>query len=215
MVARIPFPDQDSLEVIARLADERRNYRAFYDQIKPDWLRTSADYITSGGCPMTIIPLNLRDYTASAEEAEARKESLLNLYAPTETQFQYALLASLRRDHGLIFCPCCGAHSVPGTLDHYLPKTSFPEFAVLLANLTPMCNACQEDKGANYLTEEGNRKFIHSYFDDIDFNLYKIRFQGNLCKPKFIFEFEEGIPAHLETLVKDHIGGGEYQEAFH
>jgi hypothetical protein len=214
MVARIPFPDQDSLEVIARLADERRNYRAFYDQIKPDWLRTSAAYITSGGCPLTITPLNLRDYTASAEEAEARKESLLNLYAPTETQFQYALLASLRRDHGLIFCPCCGAHSVPGTLDHYLPKTSFPEFAVLLANLTPMCNACQEDKGANYLTEEGNRKFIHSYFDDIDFNLYKIRFQGNLCKPKFIFEFEEGIPAHLETLVKDHIGGVNIKKRF-
>ncbi|MCE0912568.1 MULTISPECIES: hypothetical protein [Pseudomonas] len=207
MVAKIQFPEHDSVEVIARLADERRSYRAFYDKFKPDWLLASKAYIDHSGCPLRVTPLNLMDYTGSEEEAKARKESLLNLYTPKETQFQYELLASLRRNHGLIFCPCCGSHSVPGTLDHYLPKTSFPEFAVLLANLTPMCNACQEDKGASYLTEEGNRKFIHSYFDDINFSLYKINFEGDLSKPEFVFEFESDLPIDYAALVKEHVKG--------
>lgn len=207
MVAKIQFPEYDSIEVIARLADERHKYRAFYDKLKPDWLLASKAYIENSACPLTITPLNLMDYTESKEEAEARKKSLLNLYAAKETQFHYALLASLRRDHGLIFCPCCGSHSVPGTLDHYLPKTSFPEFAVLLANLTPMCNACQEEKGASYLTEDGNRRFIHSYFDEIDFSLYKIRFEGDFSKPEFVFEFESNLPVDFESLVKEHVEG--------
>ncbi|MBD8753824.1 hypothetical protein [Pseudomonas coleopterorum] len=214
MVARIPIPNTDSLAVISRLADERRSYKDFYNLLKPDWLLVSEIYISSGGCPMTASPLNLRNYTSSQEEADARKVSLVNLYSPEETQFQYSLLSSLRRDHGLIFCPCCGSHTVPGTLDHYLPKTSFPEFAVLLANLTPMCSTCQEEKGTSYLTEGGSKKFIHSYFDNIDFSFYKVKFEGDFSSPTFVFEFEEDIPLAFVSLVKEHASGVNIQKRF-
>jgi hypothetical protein len=59
MVAKIQFPEHDSIEVIARLADERHKYRAFYDKLKPDWLLASKAYIENSGCPLRITPLNL------------------------------------------------------------------------------------------------------------------------------------------------------------
>lgn len=205
MVAKINLPEIDSVQIISRISDERTKHREFYDRIKPAWVAGAQLYIENKGCPITLIPLNLRDYTNDDEEAAARKCSLINLYSPSENQFQYEILSTLRRDHQLIFCPSCGAHTVPGTLDHYLPKTSFPEFAVLIANLTPMCNACQEAKGASYLTEENKKRFIHSYYDPIDFPIYKLEISGNLNKPKFKFEFEEEIPDDLLELVKEHV----------
>lgn len=207
MVAKIPFPEYDSVAIISRLADERTRYREFYERIKPAWVTSSQAYVANGGCPIAIVPINLRGFTDSDEEAAARKDSLINLYAPTEMQFQYEILSSLRRDHQLIFCPSCGGHAVPGTLDHYLPKTKFPEFAVLVANLTPMCNACQEAKGAEFLTETNQKKFIHSYYDQIDFPIYTVKIEGDYKEPEFEFEFEEGIPPQLEGLVRAHVDG--------
>jgi len=214
MVAKIPFPEYDSLQVISRLADERVRYRGFYERIRTTWITSAQAYVAGGGCPTTIAPINLRDYTDSEEEAAARKDSLINLYSPTEVQFQYEILSSLRRDHQLIFCPSCGGHTVPGTLDHYLPKTVFPEFAVLIANLTPMCNACQEAKGAEYLTEGNQKKFIHGYYDEINFPIYKVKIEGDYKKPQFEFEFEDGIPPEFEGLVKEHVLGVNVRSRF-
>jgi len=63
-------------------------------------------------------------------------------------------------------CPFCGVGTV-NTLDHYLPKTRFPVFAVTPNNLVPACQWCQKAKGEYYAEEEG-RQLLHPYFDKID-----------------------------------------------
>lgn len=62
------------------------------------------------------------------------------------------------------WCPYCTLVQVQ-TLDHYLPKEDFPEFAVLTKNLVPSCRDCNTS-GKKY-EEDGRRALIHPYFDDI------------------------------------------------
>lgn len=206
MVAKIPTPEIDSIEIIRRLIDERVWYREFYQSIRGDWLSQTEHYLDVAGNPELMEPLDLRNYTSNEEEAKARKTSMINLYSPSEEQFQYALLSALRRDHGLLFCPSCGGAGVPGTLDHYLPKTVFPEFSVLLANLTPMCIDCQEAKGADYLTNDNQRKFLHGYFDDVNSPIYRVTISGDFETPEFSIEYES-VPHKYKALVVEHVEG--------
>ena len=62
-------------------------------------------------------------------------------------------------------CPYCGELVVPVTLDHFLPKEAFPEYALLSANLVPICTPCNTAKGEVVVDRSGNRLFSHPYFD--------------------------------------------------
>jgi hypothetical protein len=61
-------------------------------------------------------------------------------------------------------CPLCAQRDV-GTLDHYLPKTSFPEFAVLPLNLVPCCFDCNHAKH-EHVPAAASEQMFHPYFDD-------------------------------------------------
>ncbi len=62
-------------------------------------------------------------------------------------------------------CPyCAGLSSDVDTLDHYLPKSSYPRFSVLPANLIPACSACNKKMLASSSAFEGEQ-FIHPYSD--------------------------------------------------
>lgn len=214
MVAKILPPTEDSLGLIARLADERIRHRDFYDRFREDWLRSAELYIENRGDPAKIFPIQLLNFTTSDAESNDRKSSLINLYSAKENQFHYSILASLRRDHKLIICPSCGGHVVPGTLDHYLPKTEFPEFAVLLLNLTPMCNACQESKGATYLTAGNTKKYLHSYFDEVTLPIYSVEFSGSLRTPEFLITYNDLLPVEIASVVRDHLAGTKVEDRF-
>lgn len=61
-------------------------------------------------------------------------------------------------------CPLC-AHRDVASLDHYLPKENYPEFAVLPVNLVPCCSGCNAEKRAFIPNAEAEQLF-HPYFDD-------------------------------------------------
>ncbi|MBZ5612831.1 MAG: hypothetical protein LAO23_02390 [Acidobacteriia bacterium] len=61
-------------------------------------------------------------------------------------------------------CPLCAQRDV-GTLDHYLPRASFPEFAVLPVNLVPCCFDCNHAKREHTPAAFAEQMF-HPYFDD-------------------------------------------------
>ena len=62
----------------------------------------------------------------------------------------------------LKYCPLCGITSV-ATHDHYMPASLFPEFAVHPLNLVPCCFMCNSTKGDDWLDEDGNRLYMHTY----------------------------------------------------
>lgn len=66
--------------------------------------------------------------------------------------------------HGI--CPLCSQRVVK-TIDHYLPKASYPKLSVSLINLIPCCSDCNRSKSSSYpsLPEEA---ILHPYYDDIE-----------------------------------------------
>jgi 5-methylcytosine-specific restriction endonuclease McrA len=64
-------------------------------------------------------------------------------------------------------CPFCGLGHA-STLDHYLPKTKYPQLSVLPLNLVPCCKDCNTGKSTkNALVVE--EQCLHPYFDHQSF----------------------------------------------
>lgn len=61
-------------------------------------------------------------------------------------------------------CPYCGQQIVK-TLDHYLPKTLYPTFAITPYNLVPSCDACNKIKMTESF-DSYEQQTIHPYYDD-------------------------------------------------
>lgn len=62
-------------------------------------------------------------------------------------------------------CPMCGSlHS--GTLDHLLPKKTFPEFAIFGLNLVPACK-CNGLRSTSLIGPNPGERILHPYFDDV------------------------------------------------
>jgi len=75
-----------------------------------------------------------------------------------------AVYESIRAGSFLQRCPLCAQRDVQ-TLDHYLPKSEFPEFAVLPINLIPSCFECNKAK-SSYVASQQPELLFHPYFDD-------------------------------------------------
>jgi hypothetical protein len=63
-------------------------------------------------------------------------------------------------------CPLCGKRTV-STLDHYLPKTQYPTYAITPFNLVAACSDCNKAKSDKVITSR-EEETIHPYYDDFD-----------------------------------------------
>lgn len=68
-------------------------------------------------------------------------------------------------------CPLCGQGRV-STLDHHLPKKSFPGFAVTPANLIPACRDCNLGGKKGFVAASAAEETFHPYFDDFGTELW-------------------------------------------
>ena len=60
-------------------------------------------------------------------------------------------------------CPLCGVGNV-AHCDHHLPKSRYPDLAILPSNLVPACHFCNDKKRAKYPSIAGQQTF-QPYFD--------------------------------------------------
>lgn len=160
MVARLPCPaTDDDLYIDSLVAQGQIGAdAAFFLKIKSDWKLRAQAYLNSHGDPCLLLPW---------PEIAAQGKTLENLYSsrPPVNSVQKPVLDSLRTKE-LQFCPACGEDGTPNTLDHYLPKSKYPEFSVISRNLFPMCDICQGRKLSKTVNEANQRFFLHPYFDD-------------------------------------------------
>lgn len=159
MVMSLPKPGICSVQLVDDVVEERQNGRhaAFFTEVAAEWKIRVEEFIEYGGSPVIVT---------TWPAIEGMQGRFLNLYlSPQEGSVQGVMLAGLRADHDLIICPACGEAGRPNTLDHYLPKSAYPHFAVTPVNLFPMCDACQRAKGAKIGNAQCPRFFLHPYFD--------------------------------------------------
>jgi len=70
------------------------------------------------------------------------------------------MIASLPPAHADL-CPYCSLDTSPD-LDHFLPKSRFPEFSLHARNLVPICTSCNRKKQNAFKTKVGgDRLFLH------------------------------------------------------
>ena len=62
------------------------------------------------------------------------------------------------------FCPLCEVNLV-NTMDHFIPQTGYPLFAVHPRNLIPSCGLCNGHKSDTITDATGKRKFWNAYLD--------------------------------------------------
>ena len=231
MVASLPMPEEDSLTVFDRVYAERTRLTAFYTAIHDDWRSQVELYIEHRGDPRQVQPLNIASYVeqdlfdryeaqqqsrgGNTHPVEQRKKTLINLYEADRGKEPYAVLHEMRKENGLLFCPSCGEDGSPGTLDHYLPKDIYPELSIVVANLTPMCPECQREKGTRYINDDGEKIYIHPYFDRIDRPILELEIIGPFEAPQdFILRPVEGEDEVIVGLVGRHIEGINLYERF-
>lgn len=158
MVVRLPRPNADQDAFIDQVVAQRQGggNAAFFTGIKANWKLRVQSYRDHGGDPAVIRPMTA--FTGYAGRFQ-------NLYLnPSEHSVQRPVLQALRlRTHQ--FCPACGEDGTPNTLDHYLPKQTYPEFSITAWNLFPMCDICQGEKGTKTVNAANERLFLHPYFD--------------------------------------------------
>ncbi|MDR6869561.1 5-methylcytosine-specific restriction endonuclease McrA [Bosea sp. BE125] len=98
--------------------------------------------------------------------AHLRKSDLMRLY----TQYFVPKDKAARRIYEDIKvtangkCPLCGGVGHVRTLDHYLPKSNFPLYSVMPANLIPCCRDCNSEK-LNAFAGAMKDQTLHPYFD--------------------------------------------------
>lgn len=73
-----------------------------------------------------------------------------------------------RNGHRLKDCPYCGLPLKPLTLDHFIPKSTWPDYAIYPNNLVPQCRRCAPIKGNKYFCDkEKICYFISPIYSDL------------------------------------------------
>lgn len=170
---RVECPTYTNDEILSCIQSNMRNFsRVSSTEIfKLVWvLYNTYDYLGSINNLDSLMPLNISD-----EE----KAIWINLY----TDHLSRRNKPARRYYSEIMscaslCPLCQLESV-SELDHYLPKSIFPEFSIYHKNLVPICHTCNNLKGTN-----NDIIFPHLYYEDIDgeelLKVYRVSRNGKI-----------------------------------
>lgn len=116
-------------------------------------------------------------------------EGVVNSTSSPRAVYDQILVAAQGR------CPYCADIGTARTLDHYLPKSRFPQFSVHPHNLVPACRDCNTDAGAGF-PEMEDLQPIHPYLDrECFFSERWIRAEVIRCDPIGVMFFAKP-PAH-------------------
>ena len=141
-----------------------------------------------------------------ARLTDEQKDALLHSYN-VET-IPMAQLRSSILDRPLVArCPFCSIGE-SSSIDHYLPKEQYPEFAVFPANLLPCCVPCNTRK-LDRVVENGTdvRLFLHPYFDDIPHAQFLTARVGLTCDAlalSFGVAQPAGMPRRTFNRIRSH-----------
>lgn len=159
MPTKLELPQINDVALLPTFVLERQNGNnaLYFTNYQLDWNNRYNEYITNQGNPE-----NINISTVSQDD----KGKFINLYLSKPNSIKSEIDEPLN-NHNLSFCPFCSEAGRPNTLDHFLPKDSYPEFSILSKNLVPACDYCQKRnvKGTKVFNHNNKRLFLHPYYD--------------------------------------------------
>lgn len=202
-------PNVDDIEELRLIADNKR--LGSYPYLMNEYIRFRDqynNYITHGGDPWNIAPLPIDQHF---------KDKLINHYEVTPNG-RLEFIDEFRRKLSPVVCIMCGGFG-NGTLDHYLPKSLYPEYSFFSKNLIPSCN-CNSLRGTSVKGAASPGRAIHPYFDNfLDERLYQSQFKGVFETPTISIEIiNSGHPRidilqfHLEEVITNDATQGWFEK---
>lgn len=121
-----------------------------------------------------------------------------NIYSNYELTYKKRTLFSIRfgLSNHVYHCPYCGI-SEPGSLDHYMNKSTYKALALCRLNLVPMCTTCNGSKSKGPYTD-----FFNPYYfvnPDEEFFICNISFRENDIV--YNFSIKAGVFDDQQTLA--------------
>lgn len=160
------------------------------------WLAVWKEYLKKKA-NVTEIPANRNPWATI-------NDPLKKLYPGNKGQVQEKYIKSLRnrfRKDTYLLCPYCG-RAFFEELDHYLPKTSYPEFSVLSKNLVPSCGDCNGLKGSKAPNGK-DEFFLHPYYDvGLSDQLLYFEVLPPYDTPKIRLKISSGLPTKLKSRLE-------------
>lgn len=78
-----------------------------------------------------------------------------------------------------LICPLCGISNCK-ELDHFAPRSKFPEYSCHYHNLIPLCHECNNTKGDEWLNKVGEQIYFNAFYDtDLPEDVFKCIIVGN------------------------------------
>ncbi len=134
---------------------------------------------------------------------EEEKKALVYLYNsnPKIVRNLKDEIKKTQKEHLRQICPSCGI--LPAlTVDHYVPKDSYPDFSIYSSNLIWTCGTCNGKK-LEYWKEATYRGIINFYIDDIpSFNFLGCKVTSNNGVLKADYFIKEDKLTNYPNIVK-------------
>ncbi|NUY01697.1 HNH endonuclease [Paraburkholderia youngii] len=164
---KIDPPRSRNSKTLSTFDTERPELVPIKDAIR----RSYADYRKHAGSPSVISPLT--------QVTNSQKEQLLGLYRTTYQYLKgdkYSLnwIYELRNGDDTSYCPMCGNVGYEA-IEHYLPESHYPEFALLSFNLIPTCTSCNTKRGNTANAPGVALSLLHPYFEGSQLNAPIVR----------------------------------------
>lgn len=162
-------PYQRSLQQL-RYYSEGRN-QAGQDRLvrlRPAMMAAYQVYISASGNP-EHYPADRHPRSPSGQNNDTDGDFLYACYRSGHGPDRLIIESATKANLG--YCPYCALkfpkkpHHKAADKDHYLPRSRFPELSILAVNLVVACDGCNDAKEAKYLSPNGEKLFIHPYFD--------------------------------------------------
>ncbi|MBH3404350.1 HNH endonuclease [Pseudomonas glycinae] len=186
----------DDWQLIAHRADKENvaDLIDLYDRLNDCYSTYEACISAYTTCPAasTLLP---------------EKSVLIDFYDSPPTELG-KLLRDRRNDHALDCCPYCGSPKKPNELDHFIPKSDWPEFSIYPNNLVPQCRDCASLKWKHYYCNQTHAAFfIHPIYTDLlpkVFFSVDINFIDDITPPTFTpgFALESTSPQEIARIEK-------------
>lgn len=175
--------------------------------IKPfvgDIFRSYKVYAVNSGSPKILRPM----VTDSTQKIEFRR-LMEDCYDSARVRDSLPWIKTYRENHGHASCPMCGAMHAR-SIEHYLPKAVYPEYAVFSLNLVPSCITCNQHRSNSANHVGTNLPMLHPFYDKPYINeklLFAVNV-GSYDAPKFMpstyhtdREFRRRIGNHVKLSI--------------